>query len=193
MGGTTGDAATTGSPLSAASDQILVERAVDGDATAFGEIVRRHSSLMRAYVSRIVGSLSEADDVVQDAFITAWKQLPSLRDGSAVRAWLMRIASREAFARLRRRTADVPIEDVPLVQSAHPDPEVRAVRQAQIAALSAALDELPEDQRRAWLLREVADLSYAEIAEEMTTSASTVRGLLSRARSSIAIRMEDWR
>ncbi|ANG84510.1 RNA polymerase sigma factor [Microbacterium aurantiacum] len=193
MGGTTGDAAATGSPLSAASDQILVERAVDGDATAFGEIVRRHSSLMRAYVSRIVGSLSEADDVVQDAFTTAWKQLPSLRDGSAVRAWLMRIASREAFARLRRRTADVPIEDVPLVQSAHPDPEVRAVRQAQLAALSAALDELPEDQRRAWLLREVADLSYAEIAEEMTTSASTVRGLLSRARSSIAIRMEDWR
>ncbi|MET2011148.1 RNA polymerase sigma factor [Microbacterium chocolatum] len=193
MGGIAGAGAATGSPLGAASDQILVERAVDGDATAFGEIVRRHSSLMRAYVSRIVGSLSEADDVVQDAFITAWKQLPSLRDGSAVRAWLMRIASREAFARLRRRTADVPIEDVPLVQSAHPDPEVRAVRQAQLAALSAALDELPEDQRRAWLLREVADLSYAEIAEEMTTSASTVRGLLSRARSSIAIRMEDWR
>lgn len=193
MGGIAWAGAATGSPLAAASDQILVERAVDGDATAFGEIVRRHSSLMRAYVSRIVGSLSEADDVVQDAFITAWKQLPSLRDGSAVRAWLMRIASREAFARLRRRTADVPIEDVPLVQSAHPDPEVRAVRQAQLAALSAALDELPEDQRRAWLLREVADLSYAEIAEEMTTSASTVRGLLSRARSSIAIRMEDWR
>ncbi len=193
MDGRSGSGGVAGSGLAAASDQILVERAVDGDATAFGEIVRRHSSLIRAYVSRIVGSLSEADDVVQDAFITAWKQLPSLRDGSAVRPWLMRIASREAFARLRRRTADVPIEDVPLVQSAHPDPEVRAVRQAQLAALSAALDELADDQRRAWLLREVADLSDPEIAEEMTTSASTVRGLLSRARSSITIRVEDWR
>ncbi|MGQ2914651.1 RNA polymerase sigma factor [Microbacterium aurantiacum] len=59
--------------------------------------------------------------------------------------------------------------------------------------MSAALDELADDQRRAWLLREVADLSDAEIAEEMTTSASTVRGLLSRARSSITIRLEDWR
>lgn len=193
MDGRSGSGGVAGSGLAAASDQILVERAVDGEATAFGEIVRRHSSLIRAYVSRIVGSLSEADDVVQDAFITAWKQLPSLRDGSAVSPWLMRIASRDAFARLRRRTADVPIEDVPLVQSTHPDPEVRAVRQAQLAALSAALDEPADDQRRAWLLREVADLSDAEIAEEMTTSASTVRGLLSRARSSITIRMEDWR
>lgn len=59
--------------------------------------------------------------------------------------------------------------------------------------LPAALDELADDQRRAWLLREVTDLSDAEIAEEMTTSASTVRGLLSRAPSSITIRMGDWR
>lgn len=175
------------------SDQILVERAVDQDADAFGELVRRHSPLMRAYVSRIVGSLSAADDVVQDAFLVAWKQLPSLRDGSAVRAWLMRIASREALLQVKRRPSEAALEGFDVAVSADTQPESRAVRNAQLHALSLALDELPEGQRRCWLLREVADMSYHEIAAELDLPVSTVRGNLARARTSIMIRMEEWR
>lgn len=74
-------------PIAASvADRILVERAVDGDAAAFRELIRRHSSLMRAYVYRIVGSMADTDDVVQDAFVIAWKKLPTLRDASAVTA-----------------------------------------------------------------------------------------------------------
>jgi RNA polymerase sigma-70 factor (ECF subfamily) len=175
------------------SDAVLAERARDGDPSAFQELVRRHASLMRAYVSRIVGSLSEADDVVQNAFLTAWRQMESLRDATAVKAWFMRIASREAYAHLKRRPRDSPLEDFDAPHPADTQPERIAVRNAQLAALSRALDNLPEDQRRCWLLREVADLSYAEIAEEMDSSASTVRGLLSRARTSITVQMEGWR
>lgn len=183
-----------GVPPADISDQILVERAVDQDAEAFGELVRRHSPLMRAYVSRIVGSLSAADDVVQDAFLVAWRQLPTLRDGAAVRAWLMRIASREALLHVKRRPSEAPLEGFDVVSlSVDTQPETRAIRNAQLQALSIALNELPEAQRRCWLLREVADLSYSEIAEEMDLPVSTVRGNLARARTSITIRMEEWR
>ena len=176
------------------SDRILVERAIDGDEAAFGEIVRRHSGLMRAYTSRIVGSLSEADDVVQEAFATAWKQLPTLRDGSAVKAWLMKIASREAFALIKRRTTDAALDDemdAPTRESTNP--EHVAVHHARLAALSKALDTLPEGQRSAWLLREIGGFSYDEVAEQADLPVSTVRGNLARARASIMIQMEGWR
>jgi RNA polymerase sigma-70 factor (ECF subfamily) len=175
------------------SDALLAARAQDGDPDAFQELVRRHASLMRAYVFRIVGSMSEADDVVQNAFLAAWRQLGALRDPSAVRAWLMKIAGREAYAFVKRRPGHAALSDVDPPQTADTQPERVAIRNAQLQALSGALDNLPEDQRRCWLLREVVSLSYAEIAEEMDVSASTVRGLLARARTSIMIQMEGWR
>ena len=190
----TGRSGGAASPLSGLSDRILVERASDGDELAFGEIVRRHSGIMRAYTSRIVGSLSEADDVVQEAFSTAWKQLPTLRDGSAVKAWLMKIASREAFALIRRRGTDAALDDgidVPAQDSTNP--EAIAVHNARLAALSKALATLPEAQRTSWLLREIGGFSYDEIAEQTSLPVSTVRGNLSRARASIMIQMEGWR
>ena len=178
--------------LTVIPDALLVHRVLDGDTEAFREIVHRYSSLMRAYVRRIVGSLDEADDVVQNALVIGWRQLHTLQDGAALRSWLMRIASREAFAHLRRRPTTLPLDayDLPHAQDL---PEQSAIRNAQLAALSAALDTLPDNQRRAWLLREVAELSYAEIAEDMDISPSTVRGLLARARTSVAIRMGGWR
>lgn len=176
-----------------APDRILVERAIEGDAVAFGGLLRRHSSLVRAYVYRIVGSMADTDDVVQDAFVTAWKQLPSLRDPAAFRSWLMRIAGREALAVVTRRSKEDALDEAVLPPSSAVQPERAAIHNDRLAALSRALDRLKEDQRRCWLLREVAELSYAEIAEEMTMTESTVRGLLARARASIAIEMEGWR
>ncbi|MCT9821428.1 RNA polymerase sigma factor [Microbacterium sp. W1N] len=184
-----------GAPLGEVADLILVARATDGDTEAFGEIVRRHSPIVRAYVWRIVGSLSEADDVVQEAFVIAWRKLPTLRDPAMVRPWLMRIASREAFGLLRRRRGEVSL-DVDIVEpQARFDlqPETVAIRNAQLEALAAALGTLPENERRCWLLREIAELSYTEIADEMDIPLSTVRGYLARARSRITSRMEGWR
>lgn len=180
-------------PFGDLPDAILVQRALDGDTAAFAEIIRRHTPLMRAYVFRIVGSLADADDVVQEACVTAWRRLEELRDPAAVKAWLMRIASREAFTGIRRRRDEQPIDGYRDVASADALPEQAVIRHAQLKALSDALDRLSDDQRRCWLLREIAELSYAEIAEEMDIAPSTVRGTLARARASIAIQMEGWR
>lgn len=178
--------------LSAAADEVIVGRAVQGDIAAFEVLVRRHGPLMRAYVSRIVGSLHEADDVVQETLYTAWRRLPELRDPKTVRAWLMRIASRQAFKHLRRR-ADV--DPLPMLEVSTPvgsHPENVAIRNAQLQALASALDNLPEDLRQCWLLREIAELSYDDIATELGIPATTVRGKLARARSSIYAQMEGW-
>lgn len=181
--------------LRSVADEMLVARAADGDPRAFEMLVARHGPLMRAYTARILGSLTEADDVVQEAFTIAWRQLPTLRDPTAVKAWLMRIASRAAFSHARKRATEQPLP-LPLLERAMPlvtQPENVAVHNAQLEALSAALDKLPEEQRRCWLLREIAELSYDDIAAETGLPAATVRGRLARARSSIYAQMEGWR
>jgi RNA polymerase sigma-70 factor (ECF subfamily) len=179
--------------LTAAPDGILAARATEGDADAFDELLHRHTPIVRAYVYRIVGTLTETDDVVQDAFLTAWRQLSSLRDPASVKAWLMRIASREAYAHIKKRPSHATLDAFDRAVDARLLPEATAIRNAQLHALSLALNALPDDQRRCWLLREVGELSYTEIAEEMNLPVSTVRGNLSRARASITIQMEGWR
>lgn len=178
--------------LQLVSDEILVDRAVHGDVAAFQALVRRHGALMRAYTARIVGSRSEADDVVQESFIIAWRQLHALRDPRSVKTWLMRIASRQALAHLRRRPAEGPLPSVEVPGPSDTRPEDVAVRNAELRALSHALDRLPDDQRQCWLLREIAELSYAEIAEEMHLPPATVRGKLARARANVTAQMEGW-
>lgn len=190
---TTGHADTPSGALSVASDEILAERAVDGDDAAFEALIHRHGPLIRAYVTRIVGSVTEADDVVQEALYLAWRQLPQLRDRKAVKAWLIRIAGRQAFTHLRRKPTDMALQNLETALPAATQPENVAVRNAQLKALSDALNTLPDDQRWCWLLREVADLSYDDIAEQLQIPTSTVRGKLARARVSIYAQMEEWR
>lgn len=176
-----------------ATDHILVERSVDGDSDAFAELIRRHSPIARAYAHRILGNWSEADDVVQDAFVRAWQQLHDLRNPAAVKAWLMRIVSRQAYAQIESRVTTGALDGYDPPVRADSQPEEIVERNAQLAALSMALNRLPRDQRRAWLLREIENSSYAEIAQEMQIPSSTVRGILARARTSIAAQMEGWR
>lgn len=174
-------------------DAIIVARAIDQDPQAFREIVRRYGPLMRAYVARLLGSQSDADDVVQNALVVAWRKLDTLRDPAALRPWLMRVASHEATAVLRQRKPQLPIDLVPETAAPGAGPDRVAMRNAQFAALSQALDALPEAQRQCWLLREMAGLKYEEIGSELGISASTVRGQLARARASIMVSMEGWR
>lgn len=179
--------------LLGASDDTLAGRAADGDVAAFEVLVRRHGPLMRAYAARMLGSSYESDDAVQETFVTAWSRLGELHDGVAVKAWLMRILSRRCIDRIRARRDhdDVTEVDAPAAASAAPE-HVVEVRTAS-AALSRALDSLPEVQRRCWVLREVGELSYDEIAAELDLPISTVRGQLARGRRRLLEAMEEWR
>jgi RNA polymerase sigma-70 factor (ECF subfamily) len=179
--------------LEAADDRTLVGRAVDGDVRAFEVIVRRYGPLMRAYATRVLGSNDETDDVVQDAFITAWQKLPELQDAAVVKSWLMRIVSHKSIDRIRARRdhGDVDTVDPPAPEASTP-PRVAEAR-SQNEALSHALSQLPEQQRRCWVLKEVAEYSYDEIAAQLDLPVSTVRGSLARARKNLIREMEAWR
>ena len=181
------------SPLDTVSDQTLADRAADGDLRAFEVLVRRYGALMRVYATRVLGSNDETDDVVQESFITAWQQLHTLEDGSAVKSWLMRIVSRKSIDRLRARRPHVNIDDTDAPAPESHAPHVLAEVESQTEALSRVLAALPEDQRRCWTLRELAEYSYGDIAAELDLPLSTVRGLLARARKTLLREMEEWR
>ena len=180
-------------PLAEASDRILAGRAADGDLRAFEVLVRRHGPLMRAYATRVLGSNSEVDDVVQETFITAWTKLPTLDDLSVVKSWLMRIVNRKAIDRIRARHDDRPLLDWDDETPPEQGPEKQAEAQSQREQLKGALDRLPEAQRQCWVMKEVGGFSYEEISEELGVPPSTVRGLLARARKTLIREMEEWR
>ncbi|MGF3056592.1 RNA polymerase sigma factor [Microbacterium sp. YY-01] len=180
-------------PLESADDRIIAGRAADGDTAAFAVLVRRYAPMMRAYARRILPGSADVDDVVQDAFITAWDQLPKLNDPGRVKSWLMRITSRKAIDRIRSIRPYSDLSETELPAPERMAPPRRAEARAGIAALSDAISQLPDAQRECWVLRELGDYSYEEIAEELDVRVSTVRGLLARARKDIIVRMEQWR
>lgn len=179
--------------LAEASDGVLAGRAADGEVRSFEVLVRRHGPLMRAYATRVLGSTSESDDVVQEAFITAWDQLPTVNDLNAVKSWMMRITSRRAIDRIRARRDHAPLEDWEVEAPDSDTPHHRAEAESQWDTISQVLGRLSETQRQCWLLRELAGHSYDEIADQLKIPLSTVRGHLARARRKLVEEMEEWR
>ncbi|MFZ6992938.1 RNA polymerase sigma factor [Curtobacterium sp. RRHDQ66] len=188
-----GQTLTEDTQLASLSDGSLVERSADGDAAAFGVLIRRYGPLMRAYAARILGhGDGEADDAVQEASLLAWQRIDSVEEPDRVRTWLFRIAANKALDRLRRRHPHLDLEALPEASDDRPVDEVVATRM-QVDALAGVVQNLPDAQRAVWVLREIGGASYAEIAEQTGLSASSVRGLLARARRTVLERMEGWR
>lgn len=179
--------------LSDAPDEVLVERAATGDVAAFEALARRYGPVMRAYARRLARSFDEADDVVQDALVAAWKDIASVQDGAGVQAWLMRIVGNRAVDLGRRRKNHDNIDDQVDPADTTPTPEQAALAGSAHRALNQALARLPEEQRKCWVLKEMGGQSYEEIAEALGISATSVRGRLARARTTLVKEMEEWR
>jgi RNA polymerase sigma-70 factor (ECF subfamily) len=175
------------------TDKSLVAFAVAGDEAAFGVLMNRYRSLMQASAQRTMGSIAEADDVVQDVFIIAWEKLSTVHDGDHVKAWLMRAVRNRSIDRLRKARRDpglLPF-DIPATSDSSPFDVVELLLQND--ALSLALANLPHNQKRAWLMREFAGCAYSVIALELVVPESTVRGLLARSRHTLARDLAAWR
>lgn len=174
-------------------DAVLAGRSADGDVRAFEVLIRRHTPLLRAYARRTLGSTDELDDVVQETFITAWNRLDALEDRARVKSWLMRILSRKCLDRIRARRFHDDVDDVEVAAPDDGAPERVAEARSREHAVEVALGELPEAQRRCWIMKEVLEYRYEDIAAELDLPVSTVRGLLSRARKNMIRLMEGWR
>lgn len=179
-----------------ASDAALVRAARLGDDDAFGALVDRHGPSMLRYARRLVGgSEADAGEVVQEAFISAWRSLDTFRGDSSIRTWLFRLVHRRAVD-LQRHRRPTPIDDEPIsrvIEASGANPLQDVLDAELLEALQRALDELPWNQRAAWLLREVEGLGYEEIARTMGTTVGSVRGHLHRGRRQLAERMARWR
>ena len=179
--------------LATLDDDALVTISLDGRLDAFNVLVLRHQGRVRATCRGIVGA-SEADDLMQEAFIKAWDRLNTYRQRGKFPAWLGVIARRTCFDYLRQRqrrpsTSLDRLTDLLGDQFAPESPE-RSLDEHMLnlelsGTLREALDALPEDQRRAVFYRDVMDLEYREIADATGWSMGTVKSRISRGRSAM--------
>lgn len=182
------------SKLTQAADAVLVERSIDGDPEAFEVLIRRYAKVMRAYAARLLGGYgTDADDVVQEALVAAWKGMEDVRESASIKSWLMSIVGHKAIDLIRRRKPSDNINDHEHQGSPRDNVEDQVENRSAADAVSLAVKALPEDQQQCWTLREIGELSYSQIAEELGISESTVRGRLTRARNTLVREMEAWR
>jgi len=182
------------------NDQQLVERVQKGDKSAFDLLVLKYQHRVLKLVSRFVSDAADAQDVAQEAFLKAYRALPSFRGDSAFYTWLYRIAINTAKNTLvsnRRRPIDFDLDlqdpeqydrhaklkDVDTPEGVLLTEEIRQV-------VERAMEQLPEDLRTAIVLREIEGLSYEEIAEAMDCPVGTVRSRIFRAREAIDKRLQ---
>ncbi|MBC3935390.1 RNA polymerase sigma factor RpoE [Undibacterium rugosum] len=181
-------------------DQLLVERVQRGDKKAFELLVSKYQRKLMRLVSRLVYDQAEAEDVVQEAFIKAYRALPNFRGESAFYTWLYRIGINTAKNHLVTQGRRAPTSTDADVEEAESFVDAEGLRDIntpesllaskQIAqTVNAAMAALPEELRNAITLREIEGLSYDEIAEVMLCPIGTVRSRIFRAREAIAERL----
>jgi len=178
-------------------DQALVERAQAGEKRAFEQLVGKYQRKLGRLLSRFIRDQAEVEDVTQEAFIKAYRALPSFRGESAFYTWLYRIgintAKNHLVARGRRAPTSTEFDsdeaesfdDAELLHDIN-TPE-RLLQSKQIGqTVNAAMEALPDELRNAIVLREIEGLSYEEIALEMNCPIGTVRSRIFRAREAVA-------
>jgi RNA polymerase sigma-70 factor (ECF subfamily) len=194
--------------------EAVLARARAGDDEAFRRLTEPHRRELQVHCYRIVGSLQDAEDLVQETLLAAWRALDGFEGRSSVRAWLYRIATNRCLDALRARSRgprevpamteppepsrrtepiwlepypDVLLEDLP---DDSPGPAARyEARESIELAFIVALQGLPPRQRAALVLRDVLGFRAAEVAEMLDTGDASVKGALQRARATLEARL----
>lgn len=200
----------------ASSEQHLLEGARGGDEQAFARLLEPYRGELHAHCYRLVASVHDADEVLQDTLVRAWRGLPGFAGRSSLRTWLYTIATNASLTFIRRRQRRaLPMEYGPpgtpqtsewvAVESGwvepYPDPDLGAVagmagpaaryemREAVELAFIAACQHLPATQRAVLILRDVLSFSAKETAASLGTTEASVTSALQRARKTIATRL----
>ena len=177
------------------TDQQLVDRVLSGNKNAFDMLVLRYQHRVAALIGRFIHDTQEAEDVCQEAFIKAYRALPLFRGDSAFYTWLYRIAVNTAknhlIAKNRRPPSsdlevdEAEVSEIGTVLREIENPEGSLATEKLKQAITGAIQDLPEDLRIAFTLREFSGLSYEDITEVMDCPVGTVRSRIFRAREAI--------
>jgi RNA polymerase sigma-70 factor (ECF subfamily) len=187
--------------MSEDTDQQLVDRVLKGNKSAFNLLVLRYQHRVSALVGRFIHDRHEAEDVCQEAFIKAYRALPLFRGDSAFYTWLYRIAVNTAKNYLASRNRRPPASDVEVEDAEQSEagsilreienPESKLATAKLKLVIEKAIEDLPEDLRTAFTLRELSGLSYEDITEVMNCPVGTVRSRIFRAREAIDKKIQE--
>jgi RNA polymerase sigma-70 factor (ECF subfamily) len=179
------------SPAGEDPDADCLAPAAAGDEAAFATLVDRHLVRLHGLAARILGVQAEAEDVVQETLLRAWRELPRWRPGAArFSTWLQRVALNLVNDRLRRRREQIGLEAIDLVDGV-PGPEPGLVRAELAQQVRAALQQLPPRQRDALLLCHYQGLGNIEAAAILEVSVDALESLLARGRRALRDRLTD--
>jgi RNA polymerase sigma factor (sigma-70 family) len=168
------------------SDERLVALIRRGNQHAFEALVSRYQSRLLAFCRHMLASKEDAEDVLQEVFAAAYNAMLADERPINVRPWLYRIARNRSLNHLRKQTA-IGVDSMDVMLSEHGQSTAdRVHKREEFRQLLADVQDLPETQRTALLLREIDALSYDQIAEVMDTTVPSVKSLLVRARVSLA-------
>lgn len=174
--------------------RALVDTARAGDVVAFDALVTMRLNQTYRVARAILGGVEEAEDATQEAFLSAWRNLPSLRDADRFDAWFGRIVVNACRMSVRRRPRMTVVSTDHLGEAEHPGAEDRGVhRLASADALQRAFDRLGIDQRRILALRHLEGRSMAEIAGLLGIPVGTAKWRLHRARLALERAIEAER
>ena len=177
------------------SDVVLLQRSAGGDREAFDQVMRRHYASVYRLARLLMDGDADAEDVLQQTFLAAWKGAARFRAEATVRTWLLVIA-RHAALRTRQRHAREPIEATSLddlgLQAGWggPDPEALAMTAERRDLLEAAFERLTPEDREVITLRDLEGLSGEDTAAVLGVSVTAMKSRLHRARMGLAVRVK---
>ena len=179
-----------------ASDEIIVERALTGDAEAFGELVRRWERRIFALTYGILGREEDARDATQETFLAAFRNLRGFRGEAKVSSWLHRIAvnqciSRQRRSKVRNESALDESEDSFPTPLQHSPSHVVEGRQETLA-VRRAINSLPMELRQVVVMKEFEELTFREIADALDLPLSTVKSRLYTALKQLQMRLQQF-
>jgi RNA polymerase sigma-70 factor (ECF subfamily) len=175
----------------ALTDEQIVAQVVAGQTALFEVLMRRHNERIYRAARAILKDETEAEDVMQQAYVNAYSHLRQFDARARFSTWLTRIAINEAITRARKRGRHVPLDEedteigAAVMASREQDPEHQAFASELGRLVEAAVDTLPDGAREVFMLRDVEGLNTAEVAECLGVSEDVVKTRLSRARAAL--------
>jgi len=183
-----------------ATDEIIVERALTGDAEAFGELVRRWERRIFALTYGMLGREEDARDATQETFLAAFRSLRNFRGEAKVSSWLHRIAVNQCISRQRRAKvrSESALEDEQetnagsFAMSVSYSPAHVVEGRQQTAAVRRAINSLPVELRQVVVMKEFEELTFREIADVLDLPLSTVKSRLYTALKQLQMRLQKF-
>ncbi len=165
----------------------IIARARRGDADAFEQLVVAYRDQVFRLALRMCGSEADADEVAQEAFLSAWKALPNFRGESQFSTWLYQLTTHAAIDLMRREKRQIAADDITGVNAADPapSPQQQAEQSEQREIVRDAILQLAPEQREVVVLRFMEELSYEEIGAVLKLPSGTVKSRLNRAKAQL--------